>query len=508
MFYFVGFRFDAVAGGVVGWRAGFASRPKTAAVLSCLLARPGDVVSKESLLSDVWPDGFVTDAVLHVCINELRSVLDDDLRHPRFIATVPRRGYRFVAPVSTTAPASDAAETAPFVGREQDLDLLRNSWQRAKAGDRQAVFIAAQAGVGKSALTDVFANEVRATGDALIGFGQCAEQLGEGESYLPVLDAFLALGSGHDGTRVLAVLRSVAPTWLLQLPGLLDPEDRTRLAGETFGATSARMLREMANALEELTVRKPLLLVLEDLHHSDRSTTELLAFVARRRESARLMILGTYRPAEAAAADHAIRQVVRDLDPRGLCRYLPLELLPRSAVARYLEVRLSPDRPSAQLIDDVHQRTDGNSLFVTKLVDHLVAADVLERVAGEVRSRAPLAELGVPDTVRQYVERQLDELTVQDRVVLEVGATIGDEFASAAVLAGARHEQPDLTASTVDDRCTRLARCRGCADRGPAHHLARPDRHDQLPVPTRAVSGGALQRIATGTSRGDPSPRR
>src|SRR5262249_44002929 len=81
-----------------------ALRPKTFAVLRCLLERPGQLVTHAELLQAVWSDVYVSEALPRMCIRELRQALGDQAQHPQFIATVPRRGYRFIATVTTTLP--------------------------------------------------------------------------------------------------------------------------------------------------------------------------------------------------------------------------------------------------------------------------------------------------------------------------------------------------------------------------------------------------------------------
>jgi len=73
--------------------------PKVMEVLVCLAGRPGEAFPKETLLQTVWPDTFVSEDVLKRCISELRRVFEDDAREPRIIETIPKRGYRLVAPV-------------------------------------------------------------------------------------------------------------------------------------------------------------------------------------------------------------------------------------------------------------------------------------------------------------------------------------------------------------------------------------------------------------------------
>jgi DNA-binding winged helix-turn-helix (wHTH) protein/predicted ATPase len=458
--WFDAFRFD-VAGGRL-WRGEdeVPLRPKAAAVLGCLVAHAGELVSKRELLETVWPEGFVGDAALTVCVNELRQTFGDNPRQPRFIATAHRRGYRFIAAALSQRPAAAgrAERALPFVGRAAELELLEGWWKLASAGERQVVFVAAQAGVGKSALVDVFVDRVRASPQALIGRGQCVEQFGGSEPYLPVLDALYGLGRGPAGGHVRGVLRSVAPAWLLQLPGLNDPADLDKLRVRTLGASSERMLREIGDALTALSARRPLVLVCEDAHVSDRSTTELLAYLARRREPARLLVLCTYRPAEVAVQAHPLRHVVQDLRGRGRCRYLALELLGHQAIAEFLAQRLAPRRQADALVDEIYGRTNGNALFLTTLADYLIDHDLLVESVDGLRALRPLGHLGVPETMVEFIEHQLSELVPLDRSLVEVAAAVGVDFTVDAVLAGARHERPNLTAAEVEDRFAGLTR--------------------------------------------------
>jgi DNA-binding winged helix-turn-helix (wHTH) protein len=77
---------------------------KAAAVLRYLVARDGQVVTKEELFAAVWPETVVSDAALTSCIQELRQALRDNAKSPRYIETIYRRGFRFIAPLSTARP--------------------------------------------------------------------------------------------------------------------------------------------------------------------------------------------------------------------------------------------------------------------------------------------------------------------------------------------------------------------------------------------------------------------
>jgi eukaryotic-like serine/threonine-protein kinase len=86
--------------------------PKVMEVLVCLAGRAGEPVPKEELLQTIWPGTFVSDDALKRCIFELRRVFEDDSREPRIIATIPKRGYRLIAPVSRNGDASSSATIA------------------------------------------------------------------------------------------------------------------------------------------------------------------------------------------------------------------------------------------------------------------------------------------------------------------------------------------------------------------------------------------------------------
>jgi predicted ATPase len=101
------------------------------------------------------------------------------------------------------------------------------------------------------------------------------------------------------------------------------------------------MLRELAEAMETLTAVRPLVLVLEDLHWSDGATLDWLAYVARRREAARLLILGTFRPVEAVVQDHPVRSVTQELQLHGQCVEVRLAYFSAAAVAIYLAQRFA-----------------------------------------------------------------------------------------------------------------------------------------------------------------------
>src|SRR4029077_8790826 len=194
-----------------------------------------------------------------------------------------------------------------------------NAWDAACNGRRTIMWIAGEPGIGKTTLIEHF---VAGLGDVMCVRGQCVEQYGGGEPYLPVLEALGEL-CRRDNT-VVPVLRAAAPTWLLQLPWLSSTEERDALRRELAGVGADRTLREMGELFDRYTERRPLLLVTEDLHWSDRATIQLVDYMARRRGTARLMWLSSFRLAEVVALDHPVNRLRHELRLHELCKEIVL----------------------------------------------------------------------------------------------------------------------------------------------------------------------------------------
>jgi DNA-binding winged helix-turn-helix (wHTH) protein/predicted ATPase len=358
--------------------------PKATAVLWCLVRQAGQVVTKATLLDTVWPETAVSEGVLSVCMRDLRRALGDDPRQPRYIETVHTRGYRFVAPVEplhTPRPepgdlpalAADplALPVAPgLVGREAEMAQVQACLERARRGERQVLFITGEAGIGKTALVEACVTALPAQETPWVGWGQCVDAYGPGTGYLPVLEALGRLCQGLAGNTVRAQLRQWAPAWLAQLPGVLPAAEQARLQQRTRGMTRDRLFCELAEALEALTAAHLLVVVLEDLHWSDPSTVDVLTMLARRREPARLLLLGTYRPVELVLRTHPLKPAKAELHLHGQCTEVALGVLPETAVAAYVAQRFPA--PVAETIAPVlYQRTAGHPLFMVHLATYL-----------------------------------------------------------------------------------------------------------------------------------------
>ncbi len=432
--------------------AAVALAPTPFAVLCALVRQPGSLLTTNALLDDVWGHQFVTDSVLRTAISELRTALDDDARNPRFIETVSRRGYRFIAAPSAIPAAPGVQPNAPglatvhapyFIGRAEPLSRLRRAWNIACGGKRAVVWIAGEPGIGKTTLIEQFTASL---GDVACARGQCVEHYGTGEPYLPVLEALEEL-CRSDG-EVPSLLRAVAPTWLLQLPWLSTTEEREALRRELAGVSPDRMLREISQFLDRYTERRPLLLVTEDLHWSDRATIQLIDYIARRRGSARLMWLASFRLAEVVALGHPLNPLRHELRLHDLCEEIVLDPFSESEVADYVAERSPAIATDEAFVRALHERTDGLPLFVSSVMTEVIVRAA--QAGDDAAAGSRLAKIAVPENLAAIIDHYIAKLTSDQRLVLSAAAVCGIEF-RVNTISGALERDPASVGQTCDD---------------------------------------------------------
>lgn len=425
------FRLDEEVGRAWYREAELALRAKSFSVLRELVRRRGRLATRSELLRACWPDTTVSPNVLRTCIGEIRAALGDDALRPRVLETVGRRGYRL------RSDAGEAASDGPhdvLVGRKRQLAALRRTFARADAGLRQVVFVTGEPGLGKTTLLDHFVEELRATSRARVAVGQCMELIGGSEAYLPILDLLGRLCAEERDT--LDAFDRWAPSWLLQMPGLLEPARAEALRKRVPSPSRDRMLRELGETVEALAADRPLVLVLEDLHWSDPSTVDALAYVAQRSRPARLLLAGSFRAVDLALRAHPLKTVKQGLQARGRCDEVALELLSRADTETWVARQLAGDPLAPGLAGEIHARTDGHPLFLTSLLPDLREQGVLALLDGCWRLIAPLAGI-VPDSARALARRQIEHLAPEQRRILEAGSIGGAEFAAGTAAAAA-----------------------------------------------------------------------
>ncbi len=470
------------------WRDGekIGVPPKAFLVLRRLMQRPAELVTKSELLEAVWPDTYVTDIVLNNAVGQLRQALGDNPKQPRFIETVHRRGFRWIGPVNAEAPsgsastdtlhasftlhAAEANTDTAFVGRTESLAELARCYARAAAGQRQLVLVSGEPGIGKTTLVDQFAaslvtqgsslatrrsslarsagkalpqanNEPRATSNVLLARGQCIETYGAGDLYRPLREAVeQLLRDGGEETR--AVFRKHAPSWFLSIPELASAAELEELRRSVITTKSESAQRELERAIEAASAERPIVLVLEDLHWSDPATVTLLWALAARREPAKVLIIGTYRSADAIALQHPITRLKHELTAKRQCVELALDGLQSDSVVAFLDRHYARHELPGGLAARLHEQTAGNPLFLLNALADLERRGWLQEEDGVWRCTVDLDSVSaaVPESTRSLIAFRLDQLSPETAEMLEAASIVGGTFATQTVAAATERD--------------------------------------------------------------------
>jgi DNA-binding winged helix-turn-helix (wHTH) protein len=437
------------------WRRGdgageqrIALTPKAFAMLRYLVEHAGRLVTQDELLEALWPDAFVQPEVLKSHISEIRGALGDDPKNARFIETLPRRGYQFVAPVQEDAAGAPLHLKPPaeqMVGRESALTRLEACLQNALNGQRQIVFIAGEPGIGKTRVVEEFLHRNKELRHLRVAWGQCVEGFGSKEPYYPILEALAQVCGSSAGHSFVQALATYAPTWLVQFPALVTRRQQETLHQEIMGATRERMLREISEVLEAITAKAPLLLVLEDLHWADAATVDFISALARRRLPSKFMLIGTYRPVDLAVLENPLRTVAPDLRVHQLCQEILLEPLQESDVAEYLKLQSGGVAAPEDLTGWIYTHTEGNPLFMVTALDHMRERGLITSDNGAWQIKVPLMEIGLdaPESLRRMIELQIERLAPEELEILEVASVLRKFSLAVAMGALVADREPD-----------------------------------------------------------------
>jgi eukaryotic-like serine/threonine-protein kinase len=407
--------------------------PRAFDVLAYLIRHRERAISKHELISKVWGVVALSPAAVPTCIGEVRRALGDGGGPHGLIVTVPKRGYRFAATVRLRGEAGSGsfealfedglpATGAPFVGRERELAAMAMALAEAQARRPRLIFLAGEAGIGKTRTAEEFVVRARAQGCGGI-ISRCHE--GDGApAFWPweqVVRASVEL--------CISCGRSDSMEVLLPLLAPLLPERSGRTVSDTPSLTSHnpqaprfRLFDAVARLLERASDHQPLVIMIDDLHRADPASIQLLEFVIRELRDAEILIVGTYRDAELPT-DIVAARVFASLIREPRVRVLALEGFSVQDVASYLAASNPGHVVETDLPEALHDRSGGNPFFLTQLVHLAASTEQSPGIAKAMPSNLPLTR-----GVRQAIARQIEGLPESTRQVLGAASVIGREF--------------------------------------------------------------------------------
>lgn len=410
------------------------------------------------LLRALALDGQRNQALAHYI--EYQSLLDEELGvapDTRTTALYRRIRDHQLAPVpeikelpAHVGEAVDTPGTSAFVARKAELARLKTGLYRAQQGAGQVLLVTGGAGSGKTSLIETFLRRhVSDAADTLAAWGACNAQVGEGDPYLPFREILRLLTGDFDTVtlsdsltpalaqrlearvpRVVATLQELGP----DLIGTLLPADvRQTSPGPPRPQTPplpTAICDQVVRVLRAVARRRPLILVLDDLHWADNSTLNLLAHLSRRLHDSRILLIASYRPAEASSA---LTETLCELKRRWGNLTLDLE---RAAGPAFVDAFLDsmPNALDPAFRERLYQQTGGHALFTVALVQQLQMDGGLTRnAAGAWEAQEDLAWDCLPPRVEAVIETQVLRLSEDLQVLLQVACVEGETFTAEVV---------------------------------------------------------------------------
>jgi DNA-binding SARP family transcriptional activator/tetratricopeptide (TPR) repeat protein len=375
--------------------------------------------------------------------------------------------------------ALHASGGAPFVGRETELERLRERWTHMTAGQRVAALVSGDAGIGKTRLAAELACAVHGEG-ALVLYGRCDEGLAV--PYQPFVVALRAYARAVGADRLHAELGDLAPELgrlLPELAGLGEPV-RGDPESERFA-----LFETVAALIEALTRDQPALIVLDDLHWATNPTLLLLRHLIRSERPLGAMLLCTYRETELDLGQ-PLAQLLADLHRDASVHSLKIGGLEERAIATLLEgaVGHALDERASALVHGLATQTGGNPFFLRELLADMAESRANSPGGEHLLLGAVAARLDVPEGLRHVIGQRVARLPAPAARALRVAAVAGATFSFLLLERVLGHESGVLDALDLAVAAGLLLEA-GHGDYVFAHALVRETIYGQLSAARR-----------------------
>ena len=422
--------------------------PKVMAVLCELARRPGELVTRDELLTSVWKTEHVSDGVLNRAVHLLRRALGDDPHRPRLIETVPCKGYRLVSKViqveeppqqpqqprardSPAAPAnrhrrqSATALSTRIVGRQAEIEKLTGALDRAARGTGALWLIEGEAGIGKSRLAQEIVAIAQRRG-FLTWTGHCSDCDGS-PPYAPWIEILetavrvtphellhtVITDGASEVARLVPELRELLPN--LPPLAIVSPSESRRL-----------LFKGLRELLRRASGVRPILLSVEDLHWADQASIALLDQLATELHRVPVLLIATLR--QGGSDSGALRKTMARLIRSRRLGQIRLGPLPRTGVRAHLIALSGETEPSREAVEFFYQESEGVPFFTEEVFRYLAAEKRLFDANGRWHDDIVIDDDEVPDNLKLILSRRLDRLRPRTRELLDTAAVIGRSF--------------------------------------------------------------------------------
>jgi hypothetical protein len=328
--------------------------------------------------------------------------------------------------VETQAPTENPIYRRIFVGRENELKTLQNTFIGAMSGQGALIMVVGEPGIGKTSVCEELATFVTLRGGMTL-WGHCYEEGSLSLPYLAFVEAIRSyvldretdelkkeLGSGaSDVARIVSEVREKLH---------IEPRE-----AQTPEEDRYRLMQAVTSFLTNAAAVKPMLVILEDLHDADKGMLEMLEYMSRNLQHTRLMIIGTYRDVEVDR-NHPLSASLAELRRVSSFGRVLLRGLNVDEVRRML-TRITNEGIPVSLAEAVHRQTEGNPLFVQEVVRYLTEEKLLITSGGKMKtSDITKIEMNIPEGLRDVIGKRLTNLSEECNKLLSIAAVIGRDF--------------------------------------------------------------------------------
>ena len=351
---------------------------------------------------------------------------------------------------------------AGLVGREEEILTIQRAYQQTRHGQRKAVFIFGEPGIGKTRLSREFTEWSQESQQAMVLWGYCYEMSGS-FPYQPIADAISAYVRQCSPAELRAMLGNsavdlakIAPEVRFKLPELPQPEPiGPELERRNLYSAVARFFNTLAE-------QQPLIIILDDLQWADAATIQLLNFLlmqgtetrpsdstkAAGKHGAVPLYLMLYR-ADSVHDTHPLRGLMGTLARAGISDDVRLQRLSEAEVHQLL-VNIAGHSVRPIFAAEIFRQTEGNPFFIGEAIRTLILEGKIKKVGDRWQATVDINQLELPHSVRLLIERRLVHLSPECRTTMTLAAVLGRQFSS-ALLSQARNLSEDAVAEHIDD---------------------------------------------------------
>jgi class 3 adenylate cyclase/tetratricopeptide (TPR) repeat protein len=340
----------------------------------------------------------------------------------------PIHVYRVIAPGIRRTRFDVSAERGltPFIGREREVDILKDAFERVKTGKGQSISIISEAGVGKSRLLYEFRKAI-ANEDSIFWEGKCLS-FSKGVAYHPVTDILksnfnVLEGEADpairkkisDGLKVLGVEESATLPYLLELLSVKDSGiDKIMMSPE---GRKDRIIEALKRVVLKSSELRPLVMAFEDLHWMDKSSEEALKYVLESIPGSKILLLLTYRP-----------EFVHTWGAKSYHSQITLNRLSNRESLKMVSHLLGTEDLDENIAELILEKTEGVPFFIEEFIRSFIELKILESDGSKYRLKKGMETINVPSTIQDVIMARVDSLSEGAKEVLQIGSVIEREF--------------------------------------------------------------------------------